>query len=112
MLSMSPQSTIFISLIIIILLPILPAYILFAALPSRADVTGPFHGLEIKLGGAFAGYFLLVVLVIADLPRIRSVIEPETSQVWTVEGRLFDQSGNGLPVGPCDIQFKPSAYDL
>ena len=37
--------------------PIVPAYLLFKALPSTAIVTGLLHGFKIDLGGAFAGYF-------------------------------------------------------
>src|ERR1041385_959358 len=48
---------------IIVLLPLLPAFLLYKFLPAgQTDVSGPFHGLDIKLSGAFAGYFLVVLL--------------------------------------------------
>ncbi len=50
---------------ITLLLPIIPAYILYKSLPSEAQVDGPFKGLNIKLTGAFGGYFLLVMISIA-----------------------------------------------
>jgi hypothetical protein len=103
------HTDLFVILTLVIMLPIIPAFLLFKALPSRANASGPFHGLEIKLGGAFAGYFVLVILVIAELPRMRSFIEPQTAQVWTVEGHLVDQKGQALELGPCDIQFTPPA---
>jgi len=108
---MSSTVQVYGALLIIILIPILPSYLLFSILPSRADVSGPFQGLEIKLGGAFAGYFLLVLLVIFQLPRIRSVILPETSEVWTVQGYLYDEHGQGLSIAPGDIQFLPPAQE-
>ncbi len=50
----------------ILLLPVIPAYILYKFLPaSDTDVSGPYKGLSIKLKGAFAGYFLLVLVGMA-----------------------------------------------
>ena len=47
----------------ILLIPIIPAYILYKFLPaSETDVSGPYKGLSLKLKGAFAGYFLLVIV--------------------------------------------------
>src|ERR1019366_3320457 len=45
-----------------ILTPVVPAYAMFKWLPSDASATGPFGGLKWKLGGAFAGYFLIVLI--------------------------------------------------
>jgi hypothetical protein len=65
-----------------ILLPLIPAYLLFRLLPSEGSVEGPWHGLKIKLGGAFAAYFLLVVTVLAF-----SRMLPQY-EVWTVQGEI------------------------
>lgn len=48
-------------LLIILLLPMIPAFLLYKIIPSRTDISGPFQGLQIKLGGAFGGYFLLLL---------------------------------------------------
>jgi hypothetical protein len=54
------------TLTIIILLPVIPAFLLFKALPSSdADLSGPLKGFTIKLKGAFAGYFATVLLILA-----------------------------------------------
>jgi hypothetical protein len=45
----------------ILLLPLVPAFLLYKFLPSKTNVSGPFKGLNIKLTGAFGGYFLLVL---------------------------------------------------
>ena len=45
----------------ILLLPLIPAFLLYKFLPSKTNVSGPFKGLNIKLTGAFGGYFLLVL---------------------------------------------------
>ncbi len=53
----------YLALAAILILPIIPAYILYKFLPeSDTDVSGPYKGLSIKLKGAFAGYFLLVLV--------------------------------------------------
>jgi hypothetical protein len=56
----------YLALAAILLLPIIPAYILYKFLPaSETDVSGPYQGLSLKLKGAFAGYFLLVLIAVA-----------------------------------------------
>ena len=53
----------YLALAAIMLVPIIPAYVLYKYLPaSDTDVSGPFKGLSVKLKGAFAGYFLLVLV--------------------------------------------------
>ncbi|HTS45817.1 MAG TPA: hypothetical protein VMH01_15565 [Puia sp.] len=52
------------SLAAILLIPLLPAYIIYKFLPSRTAVKGPFRGLHINLTGAFGGYFLLVIITV------------------------------------------------
>lgn len=56
----------YLTLAAILLLPVIPAYILYKFLPaSETDVSGPYQGLSLKLKGAFAGYFLLVIVGLA-----------------------------------------------
>lgn len=59
----------FLILAAILLLPIIPAFIIYKFLPvgkpSDTDVSGPIKGLNLKLKGAFAGYFLLVLIGLA-----------------------------------------------
>jgi len=88
-----------------ILLPIVPALLLYKLLPSTADVSGPFHGLKIKLGGAFAGYFLLV-LVVFFWPRPKAAYE-----VWTVKGMIQDESGAALPQEKFNVNIQPRTID-
>lgn len=51
-------------LLAILLLPLIPAFILYKTLPAETNVKGPFKGLTINLSGAFAGYFLLVLIAL------------------------------------------------
>jgi len=49
---------------VVVLVPLIPAFLLYKFLPhGRTEVGGPFKGLDIKLSGAFAGYFLVVLIV-------------------------------------------------
>jgi hypothetical protein len=66
-----------------VLLPIIPAYIVFKFLPAEAHVGGPFRGLKLNLTGAFGGYFILVVLILyAPRPKW------EPTELWTVRGQF------------------------
>ena len=87
-----------------ILLPIIPALLLYKLLPSTADVAGPFHGLQIKLGGAFAGYFLLV-LVIFFWPRGKPY------EVWTLNGYIQDENGMTLPQDKVNLNIQPRSIE-
>lgn len=94
----APQIAQLIDVAVIVLIPMIPALILYAVLPSRATVSGPFKGLNIRLQGAFGGYFLLVLVVVAvvvegRLSEERRLSETRLSanlypkyETWTVEG--------------------------
>ena len=53
------------TLLFILLIPLIPSMLLYKFLPSKTAVGGPFKGLNIKLSGAFSGYFLLVLIAIS-----------------------------------------------
>lgn len=59
----------FLALAAILLLPVIPAFIVYKFLPvgkpGDTDISGPYKGLSLKLKGAFAGYFLLVIVGLA-----------------------------------------------
>jgi len=73
-----------VALLLITLLPLIPAWVTFKLLPSKAAVSGPFKGLKINLGGAFAGYFLIFLVLIG----IRDSFEGPTYETWTVTGQI------------------------
>ncbi|MBZ5533695.1 MAG: hypothetical protein LAO20_19870 [Acidobacteriia bacterium] len=99
----------FLNLALVILLPMAPAYVLFKALPGTAAVSGPLQGLNIKLGGAFAGYFALLVLVFST----HNIWNPAPSgQVWEVSGTVADEDGAVLqPLDPKDIGVIPRSFN-
>lgn len=85
-----------------VLVPLIPAYILFKFLASQGTVTSAdgsaakLLGLKIQLGGAFAGYFaLLVVLLYAFKPYLTP---PPSRLVWTLRGQVLDDRQQPLPI--------------
>ena len=69
------------------LLPLVPSFLLFKLLPSQATVSGPFKGLRINLGGAFAGYFALFIALWYFSPAICG----SRYDVWRISGSVaFD----------------------
>lgn len=80
--------------VIILLVPLIPTWILFRYLPSKAIVKGPFQGLAINLGGAAAVYFLLVLVSLGyfqikasgEIEKLISEIPP--NEVWKVKGTV------------------------
>jgi hypothetical protein len=97
----------------IVLLPVVPAYLLFKVLPSTGNVGGTFHGLEIKLGGAFAGYFAVIFLIF----HFHDVWSPPApaplAVVWHLQGKVVDQSGKPIvPLDITDFSFSPPWFQV
>jgi hypothetical protein len=68
----------------VVLLPLVPAYILFKFLPSEAGADGPYSGLSLKLKGAFAAYFVVLLAVMSFFHTLPS----DQVEVWTVKGKI------------------------
>lgn len=66
-------------LAVIVLLPLIPAWLLFKTLPSRAVVKGPLAGLNVSLGGAFGGYVALTVFIATFFSQ--SIDKPTALQI-------------------------------
>lgn len=71
--------------------PLLPAYLLYRYLPSKATVRGPFKGLNISLTGAFGGYFLLVLIALSFTYSALTPSKPGY-EVWRVTGTVEAKS--------------------
>jgi hypothetical protein len=96
-------------IVAVVLVPLIPAFLLYKYLPpGRTDVGGPFKGLDIKLSGAFAGYFLVVLIVTSLLvfliktkpsPTCPPCPQPPAHQyeVYTVTGKVNLSSDTGSP---------------
>ncbi len=86
-----------------ILLPIVPAFLLFKLLAAAGQVSGKLMGFSIKLGGAFAGYFAVLLLLMFELP----VWHP-TYSVLQFHGTVTDENGNPIqPLDEKDITLVP-----
>ena len=99
-------------MLLILLVPLLPAFLLFKFLPSSSsDVSGPFKGLNIKLGGAFAGYFITVVLAWQVFAYI---VKPTMSDNWNVVAHIaFDGSQPAHPdAAQAVVLVKPPTADI
>jgi hypothetical protein len=98
-------------MLLILLLPLIPAFVLFRFLPSSADVEGPFKGLTIKLGGAFAGY---VVTVLLSWQVAESLLKPMWSDNWDVVAQITFDSGSGSHPPPTQavVLVKPPTAEI
>jgi len=74
-------------LLAVVLLPLIPACILYRFLPSDTMVKGPFQGLTVQLTGAFGGYFL-VMLGVFGFYHTLPAIDQSGDEAWTISGRL------------------------
>jgi hypothetical protein len=70
----------------VILLPLLPAFLLFKLLPARAVVKGPLSGLQVNLSGAFGGYVALTVFI-TGVAAANHMLKP-ADPVWHVRGAI------------------------
>ncbi|MDB5207839.1 MAG: hypothetical protein JWR72_2914 [Flavisolibacter sp.] len=81
----------YLTLAAILFLPVIPAYILYKFLPaSDTDVSGPYQGLSIKLKGAFAGYFLLVIVGLVLQYAVMNNKQEKQIETLTREGKQKD----------------------
>ena len=69
----------------IVLLPIVPAFLLFKLLRSRASVTGPLAGFTVNFGGPFGGYIGLFLILITNFGS--DLLKP-AYRTWQVEGTV------------------------
>jgi hypothetical protein len=68
----------------VVLLPLVPAYILFKFLPSEAGADGPYSGLSLRLKGAFAAYFVVLLAVMSFFHTLPS----NEVELWTIKGKV------------------------
>lgn len=94
--------------VVLILLPMIPAFVFFKLLPGKAFVKGVLKGWNIKLTGGFAAYFALVLLILPVFwPR-------ESTEMWKVEGKIvLNATGdNTALVNSVQIRLVPDNVDF
>ena len=96
-----------VNLAAMVLLPLIPAWILYRVLPSSGNVSGALGGFHIKLGGAFGGYFALVILMLWYGPKLAK------DQVWTVTGQIgFEDQSQAPDLTSILVSSQPPSLDL
>lgn len=98
---------------VIVILPIIPAFILFKWLPpERTIASGPFKGLNLKLTGSFAGYFV-VLLFISGFFWVYSSQKTEYD-LWSVSGYIETEQEQGKSINTAiliSVQPPPQRVD-
>ena len=95
----------------VVLVPLIPAFLLFKFFRSTARVSGPLQGFTVQLGGAFAGYIVvLLILRSLMLPVLKRLVPEDTVALWTIEGRLqLEGQGASQDVRTVELLFQPPA---
>jgi hypothetical protein len=96
-------------MVLLVLLPIIPAVILYRVLPSSAIVSGPFRGLNVRFTGGFGGYF---VVFVGLLGLILAGPQPaKTYEVWEINGNVAFENPNDKLV-PSYITVNPPTLEV
>jgi hypothetical protein len=105
---MTEASTELVFMTALVILPLIPAVVLFWALPSKGQVSGPFKGLNVKFSGAFAGYMILFGCLLQIRPT-----DFDHSHVWQVKGRVaFKRPHAETKPNTNDIRVRVTPPDL
>jgi len=94
-------------LLIVILVPIIPAYLLFKKLKSSAEASGPVSPIKefsVKFGGAFAGYFPIFLLLYFKLPNEFNA-QTKSEKPWEITGTVKDATTN-RPIKKSDAELQ------
>lgn len=92
----------------LVLLPMVPAYVLFKVLRSSAKVSGPLGSFNVALGGAFGGYFALTVFIATFYAHsLKATAEP-TVEEWKVTGSFEFEPGEEPDLAQIYCRLAPS----
>jgi hypothetical protein len=84
-----------------VILPLVPAVLIYRLFPSTTvAVSGPFAGLKVNAGGAFAAYLIVFAAVYPPLvPPTRDTIAGWSHQFWTMKAdvQLLRADGSEYP---------------
>jgi len=100
------MSPVFLLVPLMVLVPLIPAFVLFKTLKTTATATSEeFFGFKVQLGGAFAGYFVLMVLLLYEFKPY--LIPPPARLVYHLEGQILDDKQQGVPLTSENIALVP-----
>lgn len=94
---------------IMVLVPLIPAVVLFGALKSTARIKGKVHGLPVNLGGAIAGYFVVAVFFAYE---VGPHLYPQTARVVHVRGSMKFAPGAAPSAADIRAELHPPDLDV
>jgi hypothetical protein len=101
-----------ITLALIFLLPMVPAFVLYRFLPAAGEVGGTLYGVPIKLTGSIAGY-VIVLLIGVNYVSIDDVAGTDRYRLYTIAGTVKLE---GLTEEPdyrqLTISYAPRSYEI
>ncbi len=92
---------------ILVLVPLIPAVVLFVTLKSTATIKGTIGGIPMELGGAIAGYFAVAAFFAF---QVGPHMYPQTVRVVHVRGSM--KFAKGAPPTAADIRAELHPPDL
>jgi hypothetical protein len=102
-----------------VLLPLVPAILIYRLFPNTAvAVSGPLSNLTLKASGAFAAYFIILLVTLPLVQRHEDVFGRFERPVWTIEGhiKLFDKDGKEVIsdalLGKTVVQTNPRPHKV
>ncbi len=112
--------------VVLILLPLIPAVLLFKVLPSTGEVDGTFQGMRYKFGGAAAGYFaVMAVLALRVFPELKDqtaqlaqiakaqqdALQVDRYETWHVKGAVnLAKTDPNQPPADMRVRLVPPAF--
>lgn len=97
-----------------VLVPLIPAWITYRITPDQTlGLRGPFQGLTLNAGGAFAAYLIVLLVALAAFERGSDLVGSLARPMWILEGNLIVKDHKGaeirLPTGPSPVRvtFSP-----
>ncbi len=111
------MSDVFSYIVVPVLVPVIPAYILFKFLPGKASINGKVKNVKINLVGGFGGYFAILWILLPYVNGLRPQPVPKQPkqqyQVYTVTGTVILEGRTSLPDDQVTFTaVLPSAYSV
>lgn len=103
-----------VGLILVLLLPLLPAILIYLIIPKNvAEGTGPFQGLKIKVGGGFGAYLLTALLAFWVFRFITHNSLKEVVSLKSENTRLTEEVKNlNTQLTTLQVQLKDGALEV
>ncbi|HXH38705.1 MAG TPA: hypothetical protein VNN08_08765 [Thermoanaerobaculia bacterium] len=94
---------------ILVLVPLIPAVVLFATLKSTATIKGTIAGIPMELGGAIGGYFAVAAFFASV---VGPHLYPQTARVVHVRGSMKFVAGAAPTAADIKCELHPPDLDV